>query len=94
MDIGYPIVKADKTIKEVSAASIMAKVVRDRYMKSLDSVYPEYGFGTNKGYGTIKHNEAILKYGVTDVHRKSIKPIAQILNGTNPKLYTPLDNRD
>lgn len=93
-DIGYPIIKADVKIKEVSAASICAKVVRDRYMHSLDSVYPEYGFGTHKGYGTPQHMDAILKFGVTNVHRKNTKPIAEILNGANPKLYSSLDNRD
>lgn len=92
MDIGNPIVKADKNIKEVSAASVVAKVIRDRYMHTLDSIYPEYGFGQHKGYGTEKHRDAILKHGVSPIHRRSIKPIAEIINGN--RMRPPLDNED
>ncbi|MBQ6894035.1 MAG: ribonuclease HII, partial [Clostridia bacterium] len=55
----------------IAAASILAKVSRDRLMVELDKEYPEYGFAKHKGYGTKAHMEAIQKFGVTKVHRKS-----------------------
>ncbi len=65
------IVKGDSLVDCISAASILAKVSRDRYMKELSKQYPEYGFKKNKGYGTKAHYEAIKKYGITSIHRKS-----------------------
>lgn len=76
--------KADFLIKEVSAASIIAKVARDTYMTDLAGVYPDYAFDSHVGYGTAAHRNAILKYGVTPEHRQSFRPIADIL-GTAPK---------
>ncbi len=70
------IVKADEKIKEVMAASILAKVVRDEIMCDLDRIYPQYGFCRHKGYGTKEHIEAIKKYGLCPVHRKSFRPKA------------------
>ncbi len=67
------IVKADSLVKEVSAASILAKVSRDRIMKELDDKYPQYLFKEHKGYGTKKHRELIEKYGMSEIHRKSFK---------------------
>ncbi len=67
------IIKADATVKEVSAASILAKVSRDRYMMSIDTEYPEYGFCNHKGYGTKAHVEAIKSYGYCSLHRKSFQ---------------------
>lgn len=66
-------IKADQTVQEVSAASILAKVTRDRYMKNIASSYPNYNFDKHKGYGTKAHIEAIKQYGFTDLHRTSYK---------------------
>ncbi|MCK5293686.1 MAG: ribonuclease HII [Arcobacteraceae bacterium] len=66
-------IKADQSIKEVSAASILAKVTRDRYMKSIAHLYPLYNFDKHKGYGTKAHIESIKHYGFTDLHRTSYK---------------------
>ena len=68
------IVKADDLIREVSAASIVAKVARDRYMVEVANKYPEYGFEKHVGYGTIAHREAINKFGVCPEHRRSFEP--------------------
>lgn len=66
-------IKADATIKEVSAASILAKVSRDRYMNEIAPNYKEYDFDKHKGYGTKSHVEAIKKYGRSDEHRVSFR---------------------
>lgn len=67
------LVKADAKIKEVSAASILAKVSRDRYMCAIAKEYPEYGFCKHKGYGTKAHTDAIIKYGYCKIHRRTFK---------------------
>ncbi len=69
----HTLVKADEKVKEVSAASILAKVYRDRLMKKYDKIYPEYNFAKNKGYGTKEHLSLIKKYGYSPIHRKSFK---------------------
>lgn len=61
----------DKICASISAASIIAKVYRDKLMKTLHKKYPQYGFSKNKGYGTKKHQEAIRRYGLSKIHRKS-----------------------
>ena len=66
-------VKADDKIAEVSAASILAKVTRDREIIALAKIYPEYGFEKHKGYGTKAHMEALAKYGRCDIHRKTFR---------------------
>lgn len=66
-----PIIKGDAKSISIAAASIIAKVTRDRLMTEYDRVYPEYGFASNKGYGAKAHIEAIKKYGPTPIHRKS-----------------------
>lgn len=66
-----PIVKGDSKSISIAAASILAKVTRDSIMYQYDRVYPEYGFKSHKGYGTKEHYEAIEKYGITPIHRKS-----------------------
>lgn len=65
------VIKGDQTYFSVAAASILAKVTRDNLMKEYDKVYPEYGFASNKGYGTKAHYEGIKKVGITEIHRKS-----------------------
>jgi len=67
--------KADDKIKEVSAASILAKVARDNYMIKLAEKYPEYGFEKHVGYGTVQHKQALEKYGPCLEHRFSVKPL-------------------
>jgi len=67
------LVKADATVPEVSAASILAKVTRDREMVELAPLYPQYGFEGHKGYGSSSHIEAIREYGYCEIHRKSFK---------------------
>ncbi|MBD5550686.1 MAG: ribonuclease HII [Lachnospiraceae bacterium] len=66
-----PIIKGDAKSISIAAASIVAKVTRDRLMVKYDGIYPEYGFASNKGYGSAMHIEAIKKYGPTPIHRKS-----------------------
>ena len=77
--------KADEKIFVCMAAGIIAKVTRDRIMKRLHKKYPEYGFDKHKGYGTRKHIEAIRKFGVCKIHRKSFKPI----KSSSPKTQYP-----
>ncbi len=66
-------IKADQKYDEVMASSILAKVSRDRYMTKQAQIYPNYGFEKHKGYGTKAHYEAIYRYGLTAIHRKSFK---------------------
>ncbi len=66
-----PIIKGDTLSASIAAASIVAKVTRDKIMQEYDSLYPEYGFADNVGYGSAKHIEAIKKYGPTPIHRKT-----------------------
>jgi len=73
------IVKGDLVEPAISAASIIAKVTRDRQMRELDSQYPEYGFAQHKGYGTKRHINALVKYGAIEgVHRQSFAPIKDL----------------
>ena len=65
------VIKGDQTYFSIAAASILAKVTRDNLMKEYDKAYPEYGFASNKGYGTKAHYEGIKKAGITEIHRKS-----------------------
>lgn len=67
------VIKADESISQVSAASILAKVSRDRFMMEIDKKYPLYGFKNHKGYGTKEHIEAIKKHGRCKLHRESFK---------------------
>ncbi len=72
--------KGDQVALSISAASILAKVTRDRIMRELDFEYPEYGFSSHKGYITAKHSAALIKFGPADVHRKSFANIAELIN--------------
>ena len=72
------IIKGDSKVKIIAAASIIAKVVRDRLMCGFAKEYPEYGFEIHKGYGTELHQKNIKKHGLCNLHRKSFKPIADL----------------
>lgn len=71
----FTIIKGDQKEPCISAASIIAKVARDERLMVLDHIYPKWGFKRHKGYGTKIHIEAIKKYGITPLHRKSFEPI-------------------
>ena len=79
----YPnksVVKGDAKCAAIAAASIIAKVHRDRLMCKYAELYPEYGFDVHKGYGTAAHIEAIKQYGATLIHRKTFSPIKEMLS--------------
>lgn len=69
------VIKGDRYVKSIAAASIIAKVARDTEMDRLDGEYPEYGFAEHKGYGTKKHQKALKKHGATPIHRMSFAPL-------------------
>lgn len=73
------VIKGDSLVQEISAASILAKVVRDREMVELDKAYPEYGFAKHKGYPTAYHLEKLAQFGATKFHRKSFAPVRRAL---------------
>lgn len=73
------IVKGDQKSISIAAASILAKVTRDRIMCQMDEKYPEYNFKSNKGYPTKQHFEALEKYGITEIHRKNYKPVIKAM---------------
>jgi len=73
------IVKGDSKVQAISAASILAKVHRDRLCLSMHAQYPEYGFHLHKGYGTAAHLAALQEFGASPWHRKSFSPVAQVL---------------
>lgn len=77
------IIKGDQKSASIAAASIVAKVTRDDYMIMMDGFYPEYGFKKHMGYPTKQHIEAIKKYGITPIHRKSYEPIKSLLKGNH-----------
>lgn len=73
------IVKGDATVAAISAASILAKVSRDREMVALDTTYPGYGFASHKGYPTRVHLDALATLGITPIHRRSFGPVKKYL---------------
>ncbi len=81
LDIPHtPIIKGDAKSISIAAASVLAKVTRDKEMYELDKKYPMYGFGKHKGYPTKKHIEAINKYGLIEGYRKTYGPVEKVLN--------------
>ncbi|MDH3638480.1 MAG: ribonuclease HII [Gammaproteobacteria bacterium] len=76
------IVKGDATEPTIAAASILAKVYRDRVMRALDARFPGYGFADNKGYPTPRHLQALRERGVTRIHRRSFRPVRSAINRT------------
>lgn len=73
------VVKGDNRVAEISAASIIAKVTRDREMTELDLCYPQYGFAQHKGYPTAFHLEKLAEHGATEHHRRSFAPVKRAL---------------
>jgi ribonuclease HII len=73
------IIGGDRLIAVISAASILAKVIRDREMVEYDKLYPQYGFAAHKGYGTQQHLAALEKHGVCPLHRRSFAPVKKIM---------------
>ncbi|HAT1941773.1 TPA: ribonuclease HII [Legionella pneumophila subsp. pneumophila] len=74
------IVQGDSLIPEISAASILAKVLRDEEMVALDKIYPGYGFAEHKGYATPVHKEALMRLGPCKIHRRSYSPVADLIS--------------
>lgn len=73
------VIKADDMVPAVSAASIVAKVARDSYMAEIAADYPDYGFSSHVGYGTALHLERLKLHGISDLHRRSFKPIQTLV---------------
>jgi ribonuclease HII len=73
------IVKGDSKVASIAAASILAKVHRDRWCAAVDATYPQFGFATHKGYPTAEHLRALVQHGACDVHRRSFGPVRQAL---------------
>lgn len=82
LDLDIPstsIIKGDAKSLSIAAASVIAKVTRDKMMYELDKIYPEYGYASHKGYPTKKHIEAVKKYGIKDFYRFTFSPISEII---------------
>jgi len=82
-DLPYPseaIIKGDSLIPAISAASILAKVVRDREMVAFEETYPGYGFASHKGYPTAQHMQALKTLGITSIHRRSFGPVKNLIS--------------
>ena len=78
------VVQGDRKVPAISAASILAKVARDRWCLEIDAEYPLYGFAAHKGYGTAQHLAALQRHGATPWHRRSFSPVAQVLLRETP----------
>jgi ribonuclease HII len=80
IDIPYlSLIKGDALSVSIAAASIVAKTTRDAYMLEMDKIFPEYGFKQHKGYGTKQHLDALERYGITPIHRKTYEPMKSML---------------
>jgi ribonuclease HII len=75
----HTLVGGDDYVPAIQAASILAKVHRDRWCHELDKTFPGYGFAQHKGYGTAQHQRALLELGVTPWHRRTFAPVAKLL---------------
>jgi len=73
------LVKGDAKSLSIAAASILAKVARDRHMVELAQLYPGYGFEVHKGYGTVLHRKKLIELGVSDLHRRTFRPIKDMI---------------
>ncbi len=78
------VVKGDGRSQSIAAASIIAKVLRDRLMEQAEKEWPGYGFAQHKGYGTAAHLDALRSLGVTPLHRRSFAPVREVLSGIRP----------
>ena len=76
------IVQGDSKVQAISAASILAKVHRDRWCETIDRDFPQYGFASHKGYGTAEHMQALKTFGATPWHRQSFAPVAAVLSAS------------
>tara|TARA_B110000091_G_scaffold211196_1_gene255385 strand:+ start:1084 stop:1662 length:579 start_codon:yes stop_codon:yes gene_type:complete len=74
------IVRGDSLIQAISAASVIAKVERDKYMTRLHAEYPQYNLNKHKGYPTKEHIQLVKKYGINEIYRRSFKPIRELIN--------------
>jgi ribonuclease HII len=75
----------DARVLSIAAASVLAKVDRDRSMLALDAIYPGYGFGQHKGYGTRSHQEALARLGPSPIHRRSYAPVQRVFASSSPR---------
>jgi len=94
-EMPYPcqaIVKGDQRVQAISAASIIAKVARDKQMVELHKHHPEFGFDRHKGYPTPQHRAAIMQFGVTPLHRQSFAPVKRALMATSEFNNTDMAN--
>jgi ribonuclease HII len=78
------VVGGDAKVQAISAASILAKVTRDRWCEAFHQQYPQYGFAAHKGYGTAEHLAALREHGACPAHRRSFSPVAQVLHKAAP----------
>ncbi len=91
--IPYPciaIIEGDSKIPAISAASVIAKVTRDREMTELDKQYPQYGFAEHKGYSTAKHLQTLKEFGASPLHRQSFAPVREVLPNRQQSFETML----
>ena len=84
------IVKGDQLCLSIAAASIIAKVARDRIMLDFDKQYPEYGFAGHKGYGSAEHLAALQRYGPSPIHRRSFRPVWDLIGSDQSDLFSAL----
>jgi ribonuclease HII len=80
-DVRFPvraIIDGDALVAEISAASILAKTARDALMRQLHELYPDYGFASHKGYSTPEHLEALRRFGVCPIHRRTFAPVRSL----------------
>ena len=74
------IIRGDENSAQIAAASIVAKVTRDKIMQDYHDIYPEYNFFRNKGYGTREHKAALLEFGPSPIHRRTFKGVREVLS--------------
>lgn len=86
------VVGGDGKSKSIAAASILAKVARDRLMMEMDAVYPGYGFASHKGYNAPIHIEALVSLGPCEIHRRAWRPVKLVLAGKDPRLEAALQD--
>ena len=93
-----PIIHGDALSASIAAASVVAKVIRDRLMQKLDQVYPHYGLAQNKGYGSQLHMDAIRQFGATKIHRRSYEPVRSMnlppVEARDNYLFEPENGRE